>query len=349
MKALTISAHGGLDQVQYRTDVSAPELVASTDVRVRLTAAALNHVDLFVIGGLPGITITPGWIPGADGTGLVDAVGNAVTNVARGDRVLINAGISCRACDYCRAGEQPLCVAFGLLGEHHPGTFAEFLVLPAANVRRVPSGVLQLNDAQAAAFTLTTLTAWRMLVTRARVTAGEHVLIHGIGGGVAIAALQIAKLKGAHVWVTSSSDEKLAAAATLGADERLNYTTTDVAREIRSRTAKRGVDVVIDSVGKATWPQSLGALGRFGRLVTCGATTGATVETDLRRMFWNQWTLMGSTMGTDAEFDAIVAELEAGRLVPPVDSVFPLADGRAALERMAAGKHFGKIVLAIAK
>lgn len=334
--------------MQLRTDVAMPEVAASTDVRVRLTAAALNHVDLFVVGGLPGITITPPWILGADGTGLVDAVGSAVTSVARGDRVLINAGISCRACEYCRAGEQPLCVTFGLLGEHHPGTFAEFVTLPAANVRKVPSGVLQLNDAQAAAFTLTTLTAWRMLVTRARVKAGEHVLIHGIGGGVAIAALQIAKLKGAHVWVTSSSDEKLAAATTLGADQTLNYTTLDVAREIRARTAKRGVDVVIDSVGKATWPQSLGALGRWGRLVTCGATTGASVETDLRRMFWNQWTLMGSTMGSDAEFDAIVAELEAGRLVPPVDSVFPLASGRAALERLAAGKHFGKIVLAIA-
>jgi NADPH:quinone reductase-like Zn-dependent oxidoreductase len=176
---------------------------------------------------------------------------------------------------------------------------------------------------------------------------GENVLIQGIGGGVAIAALQIAKIRGARVWVTSSSEGKLAQAIALGADETLNYTTMDVAREIRARTAKRGVDVVIDSVGTATWAQSLGALGKRGRLVTCGASSGAVVETDVRRMFWNQWTLMGSTMGNDAEFDAIVAELSAGRLIPPVDSVTPLAEGRKAFERLAQGGQFGKLVLGI--
>ena len=174
------------------------------------------------------------------------------------------------------------------------------------------------------------------------------MLFRSIGGGVALAALQIAKLRGARVWVTSGSDEKLAKAAALGADETLNYRTVDVAREIRARTGKRGVDVVVDNVGVATWAQSLGALGRRGRLVSCGATTGPMVETDVRRMYWNQWTIMGSTMGSDAEFDAIVAELAAGRLAMPVDSVFPLERGREALERLAAGRHFGKIVLSIA-
>jgi NADPH:quinone reductase-like Zn-dependent oxidoreductase len=154
-------------------------------------------------------------------------------------------------------------------------------------------------------------------------------------------------LHGAHVWVTSGSDEKLAKAAALGADETLNYRTVDVAREIRGRTRKRGVDIVVDSVGAATWAQSLGALGKRGRLVSCGATTGPIVETDMRRMFWNQWTLMGSTMGTDAEFDAIVAELSAGRLVPPVDAVFPLAEGRRAFERLSEQSQFGKLVLSI--
>jgi NADPH:quinone reductase-like Zn-dependent oxidoreductase len=235
-------------------------------------------------------------------------------------------------------------VKFGLLGEYRPGTFAEYVVVPAWNVRRIPAGI---SDAVAAAFSLATLTAWRMLVTRARVQTGEQVLIQGIGGGVALAALQIAKLKGAHVWVTSGSDEKLAKAAALGADETLNYRTVDVAREIRGRTGKRGVDIVVDSVGAATWAQSLGALGKRGRLVSCGATTGPIVETDMRRMFWNQWTLMGSTMGTDAEFDAIVAELSAGRLVPPVDAVFPLAEGRRAFERLSEQSQFGKLVLSI--
>jgi NADPH:quinone reductase-like Zn-dependent oxidoreductase len=342
MKALTISAHGGLDQVQYRGDIPVPQLRSATDVRVRLTAAALNHLDVFMVGGLPGISIAPPWILGADGTGFIESAGSAVSSVAVGDRVVINGGIACRVCEYCRSGEQPLCVTFGLLGEHHPGTFAEMIVVPAANVRTVS---LNVPDAAAAAFTLATLTAWRMVVSRAQVRPGEQVLIQGIGGGVAIAALQIAKARGARVWVTSSSDEKLARASALGADETLNYTSIDVARAIRAGTGKRGVDVVIDSVGAASWAYSLGALGKRGRLVTCGATTGPKVETDVRRMFWNQWTLMGSTMGNDAEFDAVTAELAAGRLMPPVDSVFPLAEGRAAIERLAAKKHFGKIVL----
>jgi NADPH:quinone reductase-like Zn-dependent oxidoreductase len=164
---------------------------------------------------------------------------------------------------------------------------------------------------------------------------------------VALAALQIAKLRGARVWVTSGSDEKLAKARALGADETLNLKNVDVVREIRARTGKRGVDVVVDSVGVATWTQSLGALGKRGRLVSCGATSGPVVETDMRRMFWNQWTLMGSTMGNEAEFDAAVAELSAGRLAPPVDTVFPLADGRRAFERMSEQSQFGKLVLSI--
>lgn len=317
---------------------------ASGDVRIRLTAAALNHLDLFVVEGVPGVKIVPPWVLGGDGAGVVESVGAGVTTVRTGDRVLINPGVSCRACEYCLAGEHPLCVKYGLLGEHFPGTFAEYVVVPEWNVRRIPPGI---PDETAAAFTLATITAWRMLVTRAKVQAGEQVLIQGIGGGVALAALQIAKQRGARVWVTSGSEEKLARAAALGADETLDSRTVDVAREIRARTGKRGVDVVVDSVGVATWAQSLGALGKRGRLVSCGATSGPMVETDMRRMFWNQWTLMGSTMGNDAEFDAIVAELAAGRLLPPVDAVLPLSDGRRAFERMAGRSQFGKIVLSI--
>jgi NADPH:quinone reductase-like Zn-dependent oxidoreductase len=344
MKALTISAHGGLDQVTYRDDVAMPELHAPADVRVRLAAAALNHLDLFVVQGLPGVTIVPPWVMGADGAGTVESVGGAVTSVSVGDRVVINPGISCGVCEYCLAGEQSLCVKFALLGEHRPGTFAEYVVVPARNVRRIPAAV---SSEVAAAFTLATLTAWRMIVTRAQVQPGEQVLVQGIGGGVALAAVQIAKRLGARVWVTSGSDAKLAKAAALGADETLNYTAVDVAREIRRRTGKRGVDVVVDSVGRATWAQSLGALGKRGRLVSCGATTGPVVETDMRKMFWNQWTIMGSTMGNEAEFDAIVAELAAGRLTPPIDDVIPLAEGRRGFERMAAKEQFGKLVLSI--
>lgn len=342
MRALTISAHGGLEQVELRTDLPVPDLRAPTDVRVRVTAAALNHLDLFVVRGLPGVTITPPWILGGDATGEIDAVGDAVAGVRPGDTVIVNPGLSCRDCDYCRDGEPPLCVRYGILGEHHPGTFAEYVVVPAANVRVVPAAI---PAPERAAFTLATLTAWRMLVTRARVQPGEDVLIWGIGGGVALAALQIAKRIGARVWVTSSSAEKLERARALGADETLDHTTADVVRELRGRTGKRGMDVVVDNVGAATWARSLGVLGRRGRLVTCGATSGPVVETDVRRLFWNQWSLLGSTMGGDAEFDAIAAELRAGRLRPPVDRVYPMAEGRAAFERLAAGRQFGKIVL----
>ncbi len=344
VQALTISAHGGLEQLALRHDLPMPELRDERDVRIRVQAAALNHLDLFVVGGLPGVTITPPWILGADACGVVDARGGAVESVADGDTVVINPGLSDGTCAYCRADEQPLCPRFGLLGEHHPGTLAEYIVLPSRNVRRVAPST---SPEEGAAFTLATLTAWRMVVTRAQVRAGDHVLIWGIGGGVAIAALQIAKSLGATVWVTSGSDEKLARARELGADEVLNHRDVDVGKTVRDRTGKRGVDVVIDNVGQATWKQSLTALGRRGRLVTCGGTSGPLVETDVRRLFWNQWTIMGSTMGSDSEFDAIVGQFNAGRLRPVVDRVYAMADARGAFERLASGTQFGKVVIRV--
>ena len=344
MRGLTISAHGGVERIEYCDDLAEPVLRADSDVRLRVRAAALNRLDLFLIGGLPGVTITPNWILGADGMGVVESVGSAVTSVAVGDTVVVNPGISDRTCEYCLDGEQPLCPRFGILGEHFPGTMAELVVVPATNVLPIRA---QTDEAEAAAFTLATLTAYRMLVTRARVQAGERVLVWGIGGGVALACLQIAKLVGAHVTVTSGSDEKLARAKTLGADDVINHTGVDVGREIRARTGKRGVDVVVDSVGEATWSQSLGALGRRGRLVTCGGTSGPMVTTDVRRLFWNQWSILGSTMGNDAEFGAIVGHLNAGRLRPPIDRVYPLDEGRAAFERLAHAEQFGKIVVRI--
>jgi len=219
------------------------------------------------------------------------------------------------------------------------------VVVPAANAHTIPPTV---SFSTAAAFPLATLTAWRMVVSRARVTSNDQVLIRGIGGGVALASLQIAKSIGARVWVTSGSDAKLDRARLLGADETINHATTDVAKEVRGRTGKRGVDVVIDCVGEATWASSLGSLGKRGRVVTCGGTSGPRLETDVRKLFWNQWTIMGSTMGSDTEFSAIVDELRAGRLCPPVDSEYPLEHGRRAFERLAAGQQFGKVVVTVA-
>ncbi len=344
MRGLTISAHGGVEQIEYREDLAEPVLRADGDVRVRIRAAALNHLDLFLLGGLPGVTITPPWILGADGMGVVESVGATVTNVSVGDMVVLNPGLSDRTCEYCLEGEQPLCPRYGILGEHFPGTMAELVVVPAVNLLPIRA---QADEAEAAAFTLATLTAYRMLVTRARLQAGERVLIWGIGGGVALAGLQIAKLIGAHVTVTSGSDDKLARARKLGADDTINHTGVDVGREMRARTDKKGVDVVVDSVGEATWSQSLGALGRRGRLVTCGGTSGPMVTTDVRKLFWNQWNILGSTMGNDTEFAAIVGHFNAGRLRPPVDRVYPLSEGRAAFEQLQRGGQFGKLVLRI--
>ncbi|MHB8838089.1 MAG: zinc-binding dehydrogenase [Gemmatimonadaceae bacterium] len=344
MRALTISATGSLDCVEFRSDIAPPVLAGAGMVRLRMQAAPLNHLDLWTIRGLPGMNVTPRGVIGADGWGIVSEVSGDVTAVRPGDRVVVNPGLSCRNCEYCHAGEQPLCVKFRVLGEHLPGTFADELTVPAANVRAIPPSV---SDAAASAFGLAAMTAWRMIVTRAQVKAGDEVLIWGIGGGVAQAALLFAKARGARVWVTSGSDEKLARARAMGADEVINHTGIDVGREVRARTGKRGVNVVVDSVGAATWEQSLGALGRAGRLVTCGGTSGHTLQTDVRRLYWNQWSLLGSTMGNDADFDAVVSELVAGRLALPVDSTFPLERGREALERLQAGAQFGKIVLRI--
>ncbi len=347
MRGLTISAHGGLDQIEYRTDLPKPEPKRG-EIRIRVKAAALNHLDLFVVGGMPGVKITPPWILGADATGVVDAIGDlsgvADNRLQMGDTVIINPGLSDLTCEYCQAGEHSLCVNFKLLGEHASGTLAEYIVIPARNARSIPKDKAV---EQAAAFTLSTLTAWRMVVTRARVKKTDNVLIWGIGGGVALAALEIIRLIGATAWVTSHSDDKLALARGLGAENLLNYTTTDVGKEIRARTNKRGVDVVFDTVGEKSWTQSLVALGRRGRLVTCGATSGPMVQMDVRRLFWNQWDIMGSTMGNESEFDAVTNEFRAGRLTPLVDSVFDISQGRQAFERLQSGQQFGKIVVRI--
>ena len=347
MRALVIRGHGGLDQLAV-ADVPAPRVAGPRQVGIRIAAAALNHLDLWTLHGLPGLALGFPHILGADGAGVVDAVGAEVTAVRPGDRVMVNPGVACYACDYCDAGEHPLCAGYRLLGEHLPGTLAEYLVVPEQNVAPIPDPPVPhppLTWREAAAFSLVTLTAWRMLTTRAALRASEVVLIWGIGGGVASAALKIAKLLGAFVIVTSSSEEKLETARALGADVALNHATVDIAKEVRALTAKRGADVVVDDVGEATWEQSLRALGKRGRLVTCGATTGPSVHTDVRRMFWHQYTIMGSTMGSLREYREIVRLLGQGHLRPTVDAAFPLSDGIKAIERLEQGRQMGKIVV----
>src|SRR5205807_5778565 len=348
MRAWVIRATGGLDQLQ-QSDVPDPPgagALGLRHVRVAPRAAALNHLDLFVVRGLPHEYRFP-HIVGADGAGVVDAVGAEVRSVRPGDRFMNDPGIPHYSCEYCRAGEQSLCRRYGILGEHFPGTMAQYVVVPEQNVAIIPTLSTALTWAEAAAFSLVTLTAWRMVVTRARVVSGETVLIWGIGGGVALAALRIAKLKGARVIVTSSSDAKLHEAQNLGADLTLNHKTQKISQEVRALTNKRGADVVIDDVGEATWDESLRSLGRSGRLVTCGSTTGPHVSLDLRRVFWHQWSILGSTMGNDAEYREIVRLLGAGELRPIVDRVFPFTEARAAFERLERGEQLGKIAIEI--
>ena len=338
MKAVFFKKHGSNDVLEYG-DWPTPE-AGPGEVRIAIRAAALNHLDIFVRNGIPDVPLPQ--VPGADGSGVVDALGAGVGGLTPGDRVLIQPGLYCNACEYCRAGEQSLCPKFQIVGEHVPGTFAEHAVVPARNVFPIPQG---LSFEQAAAFPLVYQTAWRMLIGRALLRPGETVLIHGAGGGVGGAALEIALLAGARVFATTSGEEKAARVKEAGAELVIDYTKEDVAKAIRSHTGKRGVDVVLDSVGEKTWMASLQAAAKGGRIVTCGATSGPNPKVEIRLIFWKQISILGSTMANDSEFRALLSAVTAGRLKPRIDRVFPLLQAREAYARMEEGRQHGKILL----
>jgi len=343
MRALAMSGTGGLEHLAV-VELPRPRIQHADEVLVRIHAAGLNRLDLFVVAGLPGIDYAFPHVVGSDGAGVVEAIGDDVEEVRPGDRVMINPGLSCGHCPACREEEESLCATFRVVGEHRAGTAAEFVVVPAANLARVPE---TMPWSQAAAFSLATLTAWRMLVTRAQVRAGETALIWGVGGGVAMAALQIARLLGVRAIVTSGSDAKLEAARRLGADETINHASANVVAEVRRLTGGRGVDVVVDSVGERSWQDSLRAMRRGGRLVICGATSGPMVSLDLRRLFWHQWSVLGSTSGNRREYGEVVRLAHQGQLWPIVDCVVPLAEWPVALQRMERGEQIGKLVLEV--
>jgi NADPH:quinone reductase-like Zn-dependent oxidoreductase len=300
------------------------------EVLVRLRASALNHLDVWVRKGLP--SVPKPRILGADGAGVVDALGPGVDGFALGESVVINPGVE--------AADGTIHV----VGEHGDGTNAELIAVPATNVYPIPSG---LSFAEAAAFPLVFETAYRMLVTRAGLRAGEWVLLWGIGGGVSTAGLAIAKALGARTIVTSSSDEKLARAKELGADAAVNHASGDVKAAVKEATGGRGADVVVEHVGEATWRTSLDVAAREGRIAVCGATTGPNPPAALHRIWWKQLTILGSTMGRKADFEGAYELVASGRARPVVDEVVPLEDIRAAHERLEAGEQLGKIVLAI--
>lgn len=343
MRALALDGVGGLERLAIR-NLPDPPLRAPDDVRIRVRAAALNRLDLFVADGLPGVDYQFPHVVGCDAAGVVDAVGPSVTTVAPGDRVMVNPGLSCGRCPACLDAEESLCRTFRVLGEHVSGTIAELVVVPEPNLALVPDAM---PWDRAAAFSLATLTAWRMLTIRALLRPGETVLIWGIGGGVAQAALQIVKLLGGFAIVTSGAAHKLEAARRLGADAVLDHGNVDVVAEVRRLTDGRGADVVVDSVGEKTWGSTLRALKRGGRLVTCGATSGPRVELDLRRLFWHQWSLLGSTMGSRREYREIVRLAGQGRLWPIVDRVVPMENAIDAFSRLASGEQFGKLVVEV--
>lgn len=345
MRALALTGTGGLEHLVF-LDVPKPELIGPHDVRVRIRAAALNHLDLFVADGLPGVQYEFPRIVGCDGAGIVDAVGAAVTSVRPGDAVLINPGLSCDQCPQCLAGEHSQCNNFAVLGEHRDGTIAEYVVVPEVNLARKPAAM---SWPIAAAFSLSTLTAWRMLVTRARLQAGETVLIWGIGGGVALSSLQIALHLGARAIVTSGSEEKLQVAREMGAAVTVNHTTGDVVAAVREATGRAGADVIVDSVGEATWPRSLRVIKRGGRLVVCGATSGPMVGLDARKLFWHHWSILGSTMGNREEYALIVRLAHEGKLWPRVDRTVSLDKAVSAFQRLESGSQQGKVVIEVSR
>jgi NADPH:quinone reductase-like Zn-dependent oxidoreductase len=342
MRAVFIESHGGPEAVRVG-DLPDP-VPGPGEVRVRVVAAALNHLDVWVLRGIPGVDFSFPHVPGADGAGVVDEVGDGVEGVREGDEVYIQPGLFCGRCEFCQQGEESLCIRYRLLGEHVSGTLAERVVIPATNVYRKPRG---LAWAAAAAFPLVYQTAWRLVLSAGGLRAGESVLIHGVGGGVASAALQIAKYAGAFVYVTSSTQAKLDRAIGLGADVAIDYTRESVPRRIRELTGKRGVDLVIDDVGRATWEDSIECVRRGGRIATCGATTGSGATTPLNRVFWKQISIHGSTMANRREFRSVARLVEGRRIEPLVDAEYPLEEASAALARLTDEERFGKIVITV--
>ncbi|MGH2734398.1 MAG: alcohol dehydrogenase catalytic domain-containing protein [Actinomycetota bacterium] len=341
MRAIAIDGYG-LENVKL-IELADPE-PGPNDVVVRMRAAALNHLDLWTLGGTLKIPHTFPHTLGADGAGEIESVGEAVAGIKPGHRVMINPGLHCGGCEFCRAGEQSMCTRFAMLGEHLPGTFAEKLVLPAGNVFPFPD---HLSFAEAAALGTTAITAYRMLFPRAQLRPGEWVLVTGIGGGLALSLFQFARPVAGRLYVTSSSDVKIKRAVDLGADDGVNYSSDDVGKAIRSKTAKRGVDLVADSAGGPSLDGAVRALRKGGRVVNAGATAGPRTEIDVRRVFWNQLSIVGSTMGSDADVSDMLRMVAGMQLRPLIDRTFTLDEGIEALRYLESGEQFGKIVLEI--
>lgn len=340
MKCVRIHRHGGFENLSLE-DIDPPR-IAPDEVLVNVKATSINHLDLWVRQGIPGVKFPLPIIPGVDAAGVVAERGEAVRHVANGDRVVVAQGISCGHCRHCLNGNDNLCRDYKLIGEHRDGADAEYLVVPSRNVIPLSD---KISFEAAAASALVFLTAWQMIVDKAGVKPGDDVLVVGGSSGVGSAGIQIAKLFGARVIATTSTDLKAEKLRELGADEVINYRKQSVLNEVRRLTAKRGVDVVFEHVGKSVWDESIRSLTKGGALVTCGATSGYDAVTDLRYVFYKQVRILGSTMGRKGDLLPILECLERGTLKPVIDRVLPMSEVREAHRIVEAGEHVGKVVL----
>jgi NADPH:quinone reductase-like Zn-dependent oxidoreductase len=343
MRAALFRSHGGPEVLEL-ADVPVP-VPGAHEVQVKVTATALNHIDVWMRRGLPALHLKLPHVSGGDVCGVVSALGAGVTGVAEGERVLLNPGLSCGRCVACLSGRDPFCPDFQMLGEQIWGAQAEYVVVPRANLVPVPRSTVPLDDTALAAVPIAFITAWQMLVDRAQLRQGETVLVLAAGSGVGSAAIQIAKLWGARVITTASTDAKVAAARALGADEAINLTTHELVAEIKRLTNRRGVDVVVEHVGASTFPKSVVSCAKGGRIVTCGATDGYEPVLNLRHVFWRQLSILGSTLASKSRLFELIPLLAAGRLKPVVDRVLPLDDVATGHRLIEARAAFGKIVL----
>jgi NADPH:quinone reductase-like Zn-dependent oxidoreductase len=343
MRAVVITGHGSNEVVQV-VDMPHP-IRRRGEALIRMNAAGLNRVDLYMRDSGAGIRHSLPLVMGLDGAGEIVDIDDSETRFLSGQRVVIHPGLGCGRCEFCRRGEHVLCTEMKFLGEHQNGTMAEFICLPVENVFPAPS---PLDPVESAALSVAPITAWRMVFTKAQLKPWESVLIFGIGGAVSLAALQLAKTISARVIVTSRDAQKREKALEMGADAAID-STHDVANQVLELTAGRGVDVVIENVGAAVWSQALKSLVRGGRIITCGATTGDAPSADLRRMFIRQLQVIGSTHGTFVEFSDMLSACERGLFKPVIDTRYAMEDVHSGLDRLESGQQFGKIGIEIVK
>lgn len=342
MKAAVFYEPGGPENIQLG-EVPDP-VIDHNQVLIQVKACSLNHFDLLVLREADPDSFTFPFWGGADIAGVVAEPGESADQYKLGDRVVVNPSLYCGLCEHCLAGEESQCNSFGIIGDTVPGGFAEYIAVDATNLMKLPE---QMTFEDAAATPVVYQTAWRALITQANIRPSDDVLILGASGGVGSASIQIAKLVGANVIAVTSNPDKMLLAKQMGADYVLNRTSGDYWGELAALTNNRGVDVVVENIGAATWAQSLGSLVKGGRLVTYGRTTGHQAKTDIRSIFWNQLRILGSTMANRKEFSEVMQLIFQGKLSPVIDTVFPLEQAQKAYQRLQDGEQFGKIIIKI--